>query len=295
MFNAQELEEYLRCVLNSYQRLLGRPLIDCGAGAFRPDLDAADFVLLSHGTEDDPVFNFGNQRALALFGFEFDAFCQLPSRFSAEPINRDARTALLRRVTEHGYIDNYSGVRVARDGRRFEISEAIVWNVEDDEGRYLGQAAVFSRWRELMPALFAYGTLMCDEIMQRVCGQQLQSIPARLTGYQRWQVLAEEYPAIVAAAGQSVNGVLYDGLNAEGWRRLDAFEGDEYQRMSLDVLVEGGLCRADVYVFQQDRLHRLSEQPWDFEAFLREGGRERFEARYRGYAQIDAVMPGDGQ
>ena len=64
---------------------------------------------------------------------------------------REERSALLRRVTEQGYIDDYQGVRIARDGSRFLIHRATVWNLIDDTGRYHGQAAYFSTWTPLTP------------------------------------------------------------------------------------------------------------------------------------------------
>jgi hypothetical protein len=46
-----------------------------------------------------------------------------------------------------GYIDDYAGVRVSRTGRRFLIEGATVWNLIETDGRLVGQAATFSRWR----------------------------------------------------------------------------------------------------------------------------------------------------
>ena len=58
------------------------------------------------------------------FEFDWDAFMLLPSRASAEPLNQDARARLMARVRAQGYIDDYSGTRVARSGRRFvSVSE----------------------------------------------------------------------------------------------------------------------------------------------------------------------------
>ena len=77
------------------------------------------------------------------------SFTKLPSRFSAEPDNRAVRAQLLEQVREQGYISNYSGVRIAADGRRFEIKKATVWNLFDDAGRCIGQAACFASWLDL--------------------------------------------------------------------------------------------------------------------------------------------------
>jgi hypothetical protein len=73
----------------------------------------------------------------------------LPSRRSAEPRAQAERRRLLDRVSQHGWIDDYSGVRVAASGRRFRIAAATVWNLLDETGTAVGQAAAFARWQRL--------------------------------------------------------------------------------------------------------------------------------------------------
>jgi MEKHLA domain len=63
-----------------------------------------------------------------------------------EAPERQERERLLARVTAHGIIDDYSGIRIAKSGRRFRILRATVWNLSDAAGRPLGQAAAFSDW-----------------------------------------------------------------------------------------------------------------------------------------------------
>ena len=133
-----------------YHRLLGRPLIEPAPGAdLGRALYEADFVLLSHSTEPDPRFNYANRAAQALFGYPWEAFIGLPSRLSAEPVAREERERLLRRVADQGFIDDYAGVRIAADGRRFRIEQAVVWNLVDEAGTLQGQAACFHHWRPL--------------------------------------------------------------------------------------------------------------------------------------------------
>lgn len=134
-------------LLASYQRLLGKPLLtgdDVAQQAFN-----APFALLSHNTADDPIFNYANHTALNLFELDWQQLCHLPSRLSAEPVNQMARAALLEQVSRNGYIDNYRGIRISRTGRRFQIDRAVVWNVYDDFGAYIGQAACFAQWEWL--------------------------------------------------------------------------------------------------------------------------------------------------
>ena len=72
-----------------------------------------------------------------------------PSRLTAEAPNREERARLLAAVTKHGFIDDYSGIRISKTGRRFRIAQATVWNLLDEKGNYAGQAAMFSRWEFL--------------------------------------------------------------------------------------------------------------------------------------------------
>jgi len=56
---------------------------------------------------------------------------------------------LLEIVSRDGFIDNYSGIRISKGGRRFEISNATVWNLISETGEPRGQAATFSEWKFL--------------------------------------------------------------------------------------------------------------------------------------------------
>lgn len=137
-------DDQVRLIISSFSRLLGRELIDQNQTLFD-----APFAVLSHGTETDPIFNYGNQTALDLFEMEWGDFIQLPSRLSAEQVTQKERDRLLARVTEQGYIDDYRGVRISSAGKPFMVEDAIVWNLIDEEGIYRGQAAVLYKWSTL--------------------------------------------------------------------------------------------------------------------------------------------------
>ena len=55
------------------------------------------------------------------------------------------RDRLLARGRAHGFIDDYQGVRIAKDGTRFRISGAVVWMVVVEGARHR-QAALFRKW-----------------------------------------------------------------------------------------------------------------------------------------------------
>ena len=135
----------------SYQHWTGKNLLDPAISDSEAvaALDLAPFALLSHGTEVDPVFNYGNRTALQLFEMSWEDFTRLPSRHSAEPMLREAREQLLARVARHGYIDDYSGVRISSSGKRFLVQNATVWNIRDASGKPYGQAALLNEWEPL--------------------------------------------------------------------------------------------------------------------------------------------------
>lgn len=138
--------ERLRIIVRSYQRLTGKQLLDevtNDDAALRRALWEAPRAIVAHGTEADPTFFYGNRLALQLFEMSFEEFARLPSRLSAEPLAREAREKLLEKVTRQGYVDGYSGMRIAKSGRRFMITDCTVWNLSDEAGVLHGQAAVF--------------------------------------------------------------------------------------------------------------------------------------------------------
>ena len=139
----------LNLLVSSYHRRTGRRLIDATAPDLWQACWTAPRVIVAHGTQADPIFFYGNQLALSLFELDFAAFTELPSRYSAEPLLREERNALLARVREHGFIDDYAGVRISASGRRFRIEQAVVWNLLDEQGERHGQAATFESWLPL--------------------------------------------------------------------------------------------------------------------------------------------------
>jgi hypothetical protein len=106
----------------------------------------APYMLVSHDKSIDPIFNYGNRTALDLFAMNWDEFTSIPSRLSAEPVNQQERSRLLARVTTYGFIDDYTGIRISKTGKRFRLENAIVWNAIDADGNYHGQAAICDRW-----------------------------------------------------------------------------------------------------------------------------------------------------
>ena len=146
-----EIISHSKLLYDSFASVTGRTLLE---GQFTPEeiagqLYEAPFVLLSHGTQPDPIFNYANKTAQRLWEMDWQQFTQLPSRLSAEPVAVAERQAMLEEAKRKGYISDYNGVRISSTGRRFIIKDAILWNIYDSAGTYQGQAATFKEWEFL--------------------------------------------------------------------------------------------------------------------------------------------------
>lgn len=134
-------------LLYSFKYWLGYSLLDISGTPIEiaAALFEAPFVLVSHGTEPDPIFNYGNRRALELWELNWQEFTQMPSRKTAETMVQEERNRLLAETTTKGFVSNFSGVRISSTGKRFKIEDGIVWNVLDENNQRCGQAAVYSK------------------------------------------------------------------------------------------------------------------------------------------------------
>ncbi|MXO71362.1 MEKHLA domain-containing protein [Altererythrobacter buctensis] len=121
----------------SFRRLTGRDL--------GPDIWSAEAAILAHDTSTPPRFIYGNARTLALFRMTPAQFLGLPSHLSAEPAHREERARMFAKLEADDVVFGYAGVRIAADGTRFRISDAVIWNLVDEAGVRHGQAAWFER------------------------------------------------------------------------------------------------------------------------------------------------------
>jgi hypothetical protein len=143
------IQAWSTLLLDSFRHWTGRDLIarlgtveEQAAGLF-----FGPFVVVSHGTEQDPILNYGNRVALELWETDWTELTRTPSRLTAEPVARAERERMLARAAQDGFIADYRGVRISLTGRRFMVEDAFVWNILDPAGVVCGQAATFSTWR----------------------------------------------------------------------------------------------------------------------------------------------------
>ncbi|MBW4450219.1 MAG: MEKHLA domain-containing protein [Spirirestis rafaelensis WJT71-NPBG6] len=131
-------------LLHSYQHWTGTSLLNVSGTS--EEIAQALFVLVSHGTQADPIFNYGNRKALQLWELSWEEFTKMPSRKSAEKIVQEERDRLLAEAASKGF-SNFSAVRITSTGKRFQIQDGILWNLIDEQNRHCGQASVFSQYK----------------------------------------------------------------------------------------------------------------------------------------------------
>lgn len=140
---------HAQLMISSFERLTGRTLINTGDDTdIAQALFEAEFALVSHGIEADPIFNYGNRKALQLWELSWEEFTLMPSRKSAQEVVQEERNRLLSETTVKGF-SNFSGVRITNSGKLFHIEDGIIWNILDEKNEYCGQAAIYSNYKFL--------------------------------------------------------------------------------------------------------------------------------------------------
>ena len=143
------VQAYNRLMAQSFQRFTQASILGETDTASLSDAELARAMfdapqaIVSHGTEADPIFRYANAAALKLWEMDWADFIRLPSRLSAEAtadIQSD-RDTLLKAALAKGWVDDYSGIRISRTGRRFDIQKTVLWNVVDANDLRHGQAA----------------------------------------------------------------------------------------------------------------------------------------------------------
>jgi hypothetical protein len=140
-------------LLCSYQHWTGEVLFnpDIPPEQLAEHLFTAPFIMLSHGMEADPIYNYGNAQALNLWEISWEDFTKMPSRKSVREIGEgneetQLRQSLLEEALAKGFVDNYAGIRTSTTGKRFQIDNVTLWTVLNEDKQRCGQAAMFSKW-----------------------------------------------------------------------------------------------------------------------------------------------------
>jgi hypothetical protein len=139
-------QAHIRILLDNLYKWTGYDL--AAAHGFSADnigkqLFEADLYILSHNTAIDPILTYGNQRVLDLWEVSWEELTKMYSKDTAKPGDRTARSTTMEHVKQHNYVTGYSGTRISRTGKEFQILDVTIWNLFTDDGRAYGQAAWF--------------------------------------------------------------------------------------------------------------------------------------------------------
>jgi gamma-glutamylcyclotransferase (GGCT)/AIG2-like uncharacterized protein YtfP len=138
--------------------------------------------------------------------------------------------------------------------------------------------------------LFTYGSLVIRPVMHAVTGLNFQYRKAFLRDYARFKLKGESYPAIIYRRGAKTDGIIYLDVDALSLKRLDEFEGEVYERVS--VLVEtdqGEAFTAEAYVMKWEHGNLLSSEPWDLEEFEKKHLLD-FMVNYKGFSLLERTF-----
>ena len=97
---------------------------------------------------------------------------------------------------------------------------------------------------------FFYGTLIDPDVRKAVLGKLAPAAvePATLPGWRRFRAKGVSFPIARPDPKAEIEGVLARGLTDEAGRKLDAYEGDGYRRVTVEALAGGKPVAAFFYV-----------------------------------------------
>ena len=119
---------------------------------------------------------------------------------------------------------------------------------------------------------FFYGTLIDPDVRRVVLGANAARVaeiqPGVLKGWERRAVRGASYPIILPRARGRVHGLLARGLDAQAARRLQAYEGTAYERVTVEIALDDGICRR-AFVFAASHRGRLKPamSAWEYPAW----------------------------
>ncbi len=111
--------------------------------------------------------------------------------------------------------------------------------------------------------LFVYGTLLLTDLQRALLGRQPDQRRATLSGYSRYRVKGQPYPAAVPEPSGTIHGKVLFELTEEELKRLDQYEGEEYKRVPVRVTLEDGTeTEALVYIYKEQYYEDIEYHKW---------------------------------
>jgi hypothetical protein len=143
-----DMDEWVTWSDDSLLKLTGKSLLDRmdSIEDVKEVHSCSRYAVLSHGIQQDPVYNYFNQGAFLTFQWPEDEVYKLPSRYSAPGGElRDQRDILMKKVVQEQAQTFPEAIRQTKSGKQFRLKNVLLWNVFDPEGTRVGQTALFDR------------------------------------------------------------------------------------------------------------------------------------------------------
>ncbi|POS77610.1 hypothetical protein DHEL01_v204002 [Diaporthe helianthi] len=125
----------------------------------------------------------------------------------------------------------------------------------------LARSALGSDISHSAPALFAYGSLLLDEVIAALLGRVPEHERVKAPGYRVSKLPDQPYPGLVRDVSSEAQGRIYWGLSSKEWAILDAFENSLYE-VQVVMLDDGR--KALAYVWTEDLLKGAAGWTTDF-------------------------------
>ncbi|KAF8087534.1 hypothetical protein N665_0581s0022 [Sinapis alba] len=118
--------------------------------------------------------------------------------------------------------------------------------------------------------VFVYGSFQEPEVVKVMLDRTPEIISVTLPGFKRLRLEGRLYPCAIASADGEIHGKLLMGLTDEELENVDAVEGNDYERVTVDVVREDNSEKMTVYTY----IWINKDDPgiggeWDFEAWKR--------------------------
>ncbi|MEZ5106542.1 MAG: gamma-glutamylcyclotransferase family protein [Draconibacterium sp.] len=117
-----------------------------------------------------------------------------------------------------------------------------------------------------MQNLFVYGTLQLPSVVLKLTGKFFETDEAVLTGFKSYCVRNCDYPAIIPNREAKVSGLLLKNVDDISLQAIDYFEGNEYTKQKVTVIVAGKDISAFTYVWNLGK-ELLEDKDWDINFF----------------------------
>lgn len=119
-----------------------------------------------------------------------------------------------------------------------------------------------------MTDLFTYGSLMFPAVWRQLVPAPRPSHPAFLPHYSRRLIFLDTYPLITPDPNSDgILGRLYCNLTTHDLERLDWFEGEIYQRISVQVRVAQDTIPCQTYVPKPAYTPLIMQEAWRGDVF----------------------------